>query len=495
VPLRAVDAESVVPSLRNSEEIQGNVLAAFNKDRQAFLLMTLPESPHSARAWLREICPAVVASTTRVVEDFNADFSEARRRARGHDPGHLTAAWVNVGFTFAGMKQLLVGQADGDVLLEDLNGWAGHGNTFEAFRDGPCARAAALGDVGESDPSGWRFGGPGQPEVSAVLTVAADRAVDLREQVDRLLEISERRGAVAGDRIDGATLPGRLRGHEHFGYKDGISQPGVRGFHPANAEGDERDGYPGARLIAAGEFVLGHVDEHERDPSAVPGWLRNASFQVFRLLRQDVPGWFAQARRMAQDMRGLLPPATLGAKLIGRWPSGTPLVDAPWRDDHSWTGDLDNGFDFADDPDGHTTPRFAHIRKAWPRNRRHDDDRHRIMRRGIPYGPPADPAIPGAASAERGLVFNAYCADFVDQFEYLQGQWLNDPAFPSSGDGSDPVCGTGAEVRLQLKASEDRLLPLSRFVHTRGTLYAIALSTSTLSALGDGQLKRSTYGG
>jgi hypothetical protein len=48
---------------------------------------------------------------------------------------------------------------------------------------------------------------------------------------------------------------------------------------------------------------------------------------------------------------------------------------------------------------------------------------------------------------------------------------------------------------LQLKASEDRLLPLSRFVHTRGTLYAIALSTSTLSALGDGQLKRSTYGG
>ena len=27
----------------------------------------------------------------------------------------------------------------------------------------------------------------------------------------------------------GDTLPGRLHGHEHFGFKDGVSQPGVRG--------------------------------------------------------------------------------------------------------------------------------------------------------------------------------------------------------------------------------------------------------------------------
>ena len=31
----------------------------------------------------------------------------------------------------------------------------------------------------------------------------------------------------------GDNLPGNLQGHEHFGFKDGISQPGIRGAVPA----------------------------------------------------------------------------------------------------------------------------------------------------------------------------------------------------------------------------------------------------------------------
>ena len=39
-------------------------------------------------------------------------------------------------------------------------------------------------------------------------------------------------GAEVLFRQDGATLLGPLRGHEHFGFRDGVSQPGVRGKLP-----------------------------------------------------------------------------------------------------------------------------------------------------------------------------------------------------------------------------------------------------------------------
>jgi hypothetical protein len=57
----------------------------------------------------------------------------------------------------------------------------------------------------------------------------------------------------------GETLPSKAIGHEHFGFKDGISQPGVWGYDsPDPGHPDEVAGKPGTDLIAAGTFVLGY---------------------------------------------------------------------------------------------------------------------------------------------------------------------------------------------------------------------------------------------
>ena len=87
-------------------------------------------------------------------------------------------------------------------------------------------------------------------------------------------------------------------------------------------------------------------------------------------------------------------PGLLAAKIVGRWPDGTPLSLSPDRPDPAVAGNPErvNDFRYADDPDGVRCPLGAHVRRTNPR----DNDgmfggklsnRHRIMRRGRPYGP------------------------------------------------------------------------------------------------------------
>src|SRR5215212_822087 len=98
--------------LRDSEEIQGNVLGAFNKDDMTFLLLNFTNQD-GARNWLKEVLPRV--TTTKELEDWNTEFSN-RRRASGQDP-NMQAVWVNVGLTIDGLRALA---DDFDSLDDDL---------------------------------------------------------------------------------------------------------------------------------------------------------------------------------------------------------------------------------------------------------------------------------------------------------------------------------------------------------------------------------------
>ena len=64
----------------------------------------------------------------------------------------------------------------------------------------------------------------------------------------------------------------------------------------------------------------GLQDGIEADPSRRPPWMVNGSFLAFRKLEQDVPAWMALVNKY-QDA-GCKSPDHLGAKLMGRWPSG-----------------------------------------------------------------------------------------------------------------------------------------------------------------------------
>ena len=464
--------------LRLSEEIQGNVLAAFNKDHQRFLLLRFGDA-QAARAWLGEVAPQV--ATTKQVEDWNEEFSRRRQEAGGVDPEDMKALWLNVGLTATGLVKL---SSNPDQMRNQLA-------AFPSFVATPRGQAAVLADSGDSDPSHWDFGGPSQPEIDAVLTVAADHPDALERKLDELRELRERNQVEEVFRQEGETLPGDLVGKEHFGFMDGISQPGVGQFHKPDPNNPEfREGKLGERLTPPGEFVIGYEKAPGSPAPEVPSWMRDGSFQVLRRLRQDVPGWNALIQERAQQAG--LTAEQLGARFVGRWKSGEPLSLSPDQDQRNVT----NAFDYEDDELGHKTPLFGHIRKTYPRTagQRFTEDSHRIMRRGIPYGKPFkaedDRAYGEGEDADRGLVFDMYCTDIGNQFEFMQKDWANNRGFPPDQEpphGPDPVIGTEGTVSLRSTQARQEL-DWRRFVHTRGGVYAFCPSKSALQQLAAGQV-------
>ena len=195
-------------------------------------------------------------------------------------------------------------------------------------------------------------------------------------------------------------LPGS---REHFGYADGFAQPALAGVDDAT---DRRigGGVPEAkgawRALAPGEFILGYEDEDTRvDPEhALPSapadpFGRSGTYMVWRKLYQDV-ALFRHVLREAAALYGGGDHEKLAAKVVGRWPNGTPLVvspDAPIADFDAQGRPRANAFRYAaEDPDGRRCPLGAHIRRTNPRDALGFDGllsfRHRIIRRGMPYG-------------------------------------------------------------------------------------------------------------
>ncbi|WP_274564772.1 Dyp-type peroxidase [Streptomyces spiramyceticus] len=481
-------------TLRESTEIQGDVLAGFKKDHVQLLFLKFDDAMR-ARTWLRRLKPRI--ATTRQVAAFNAAFSEARRNTGGDDPRALTAVWRSVSFTYGGMRTLT-----GKEPFPETS----DGTTQHAFKQGSAVRAGMLGDTGESSPENWLFGDSNAQPVHAVLTIAADKVEELRSALAQERQEASIHKVVIIFEQDGGTLAGDRRGKEHFGFKDGISEPAVKGFDPPDPERPEwKKGSPGTRIVPAGEFVIGE-ETVCGTPSGLPDWAKNGSFHVVRRLSQDVPGWWAQIGARLKELKAskaVPPEATtewLAARMVGRWRSGTPVAKCPHADMSSDPESAnDNNISFANDLEGEITPLFSHLRLTNPRDglalKKGDTpvpengklDARRIMRRGIPYGLPFDPA--GAAGhgpdAARGLVFVSYQADLVSQFEFIQKDWVNDTNFPERRPkvGADPMIGVTTDVTFVGKQ-----VRFEQFVRTEGAVYAFTPSLSTLDRLADGKL-------
>jgi Dyp-type peroxidase family len=472
-------------------EIQGNVVVGFNKDHTSYLFLALPDDQAQARSWLAELVGQV--ATAEEVKQFN-DLFRAIRRRRGDREGVVEAAWMNLAFTHEGLGQLGVAESELSQFPKE-------------FREGMRRRKKTIGDVGDNDPDRWP-NDLGRRTIHALMIVAADSADDLNREVLYFVRHAASRGVSLVFQQDGMTRPD-APGHEHFGFRDGVSQPGIRGLTGSSYPiGSDEDG-PHHDVVAGGEFVVGYPRERPptRDPaddplSPQPEWTENGSYLVFRRLRQDVKGFRdfldteAARQRTTVDL--------LGAKLVGRYRSGAPLVGAGDAAEDPGTTNADvlqrtriNAFGYSTDPQGTQVPRAAHIRKTYPRDQQVSDgelgERPRILRRGIPFGqsfrhgnPPdspvgADPQFPN----DRGLCFVCYQRSIRDQFELIQCTWVNQEAVPEAGDGVDPIASQASperKLRVPGAVADPVHLP-EQWVTTTGGEYFFSPSISALERL------------
>jgi Dyp-type peroxidase family len=360
----------------------------------------------------------------------------------------------------------------------------------EEFCAGMAARAERLGDDGPSAPGHWEPGLRGAGEGHLLLWVSGRRSDAVAERLDGLLDGVRDEQIV--HRQDTATLP---FGREHFGFSDGFAQPSVFGGFLPNRPGE---GVPQRfarwRLLRPGEIVLGYEDEDGVLPPAPPRPLhRNATFMVVRKLHQDVAMWRTWLRDAAERYAGG-DEEWLAAKIVGRWTDGTPTALVPDRPKRRTITSLHeiNAFRYGRDPEGLRCPVAAHIRRTNPRDGMAGGPartrRHRMIRRGMPYGPPlfgdTDDGV------DRGLWFVCFNASIARQFEVVQGVWANDGNVFGLGPGNrDFLIGgdtTGQPFVLPGSPPVRIPGPERPFVTVRGGEYLYVPSIRGLRAIGEG---------
>ncbi|HEV2156792.1 Dyp-type peroxidase [Bradyrhizobium sp.] len=366
----------------------------------------------------------------------------------------------------------------------------------QEFQQGMAARADRLGDVGDSAPARWDA--PFDKGVHALVVVSAMTVADRDAASTALLSELGENGLAAAGSIDAQLLPGpdgRLVPIEHFGYRDGITQPAIEGSGEPVLPGAGIPDADGWRALKAGEFVLGRPDETGAVPDLpTPANLSgNGSFVVLRKLHQHVWAFRDFLRRSATDDADA---ALLAAKMMGRWRSGAPVALAAAQDDPALAADpmRNNQFTYSDDLRGMNCPIGAHVRRLNPRSGLTGPNgasvhRHRLLRQGLPYGShlPADATADDGA--ERGAIMLLVNADIARQFEFVQKVWINDGDFAGLGSDKDPMIGgndgNGSFTIPRSGAPRRRLTGLPAFVSTRGGEYFFLPGIAALRSFAD----------
>lgn len=491
----------------NYSDVQGLLRFGYGRLNEACFLLLRIEDSAAARSWLGRV---PVATAQRL------------------DPQPATA--IQIAFTAQGLKAL-------DVPEDIIEGFSAE---FISGM-GEMNRSRRLGDIGDSAPSKWRWGGQSvEPHILVMLFAEAG-------ELDSLKATSIAEVSASGLRLLKCLETEQLDGYEPFGFRDGLSQPAIDWDGEAADNGADKLEY--GNFIALGEFLLGHRNEYgkytdrplidsRRDPKGElmeaqdqPGKKDvafNGTYLVFRQLRQDVRGFWRfldeQANSNAEARKAL------AEAMVGRTLDGKPLVPTT---DRRIPGvgaepeDALNQFTFDSDPKGTSCPLGAHIRRSNPRNadlpqgtkglfsrlirmlglgRTNSSDLiastrfHRIVRRGRDYGTgltleaALQPEPPG--DDERGLHFICLNANIARQFEFVQTAWINGTKFNGLSEESDPLLGNrepipGCPVTNTFSIPREegvrrRISDVPQFVTVRGGAYFFLPSLSALRYFANG---------
>ena len=287
----------------------------------------------------------------------------------------------------------------------------------------------------------------------------------------------------------------------HFGYTDGITYPAIRGGPEEYRPDHQRPCEPWL-------FVLREDAENYDVPEPRELGL-NGSFAVFKKVETDVVGF----EDFLQSNKDKIDPELLAAKMLGRWRNGVPLALSP--DTDSPAGGIPpeqlNNFEYVEadgtgDPKGIRCPVGAHIRRVNPRGQPvagqglpgGSNNSHRLIRRGLPYGPAYDPGEP-YDGIERGMLFHFIGSNIENQYEFVLRQWVNDSEFAGAvrlhPKSKDPLIGTQdpAESIFVIPQADGgppiEVTGLSSFLTTKAAAYVFLPSITAIkfiASLGEG---------
>jgi deferrochelatase/peroxidase EfeB len=326
--------------------------------------------------------------------------------------------------------------------------------SFGAFIAGAAARAELVGDTGASAPENWisAFGKGGDHVMVTLhainpeaMSTYSDRLSSLFAEGQAFKEAWRTDGMAWVEIVDGKPTP---CAKVPFGYTDGISMTTIRG-------GPERYTPDHQQPCEPWRFVLRDDAENYLVPEPRELGL-NGSFAAFKMIMTDVVGF----ENFLQSNKDKIDPELLAAKMCGRWRNGVPLALSP--ETASPPGGIPpeqlNNYEYVNadgsgDPKGLRCPVGAHMRRMNPRCQPitgqgqpgGSNNSHRLIRRGMPYGPNYDPTQPHDG-IERGLLGYFINSSIENQYEFVLGHWVNDSEFAGSvrlnPKSKDPLIGT-----------------------------------------------------
>jgi deferrochelatase/peroxidase EfeB len=155
--------------------------------------------------------------------------------------------------------------------------------------------------------------------------------------------------------------------------------------------------------------------------------------------------------------------------------------------------------DGSGDPKGLRCPVGAHIRRINPRGQPvigqgrsgGSNNTHRLIRRGMPYGPTYDPTKP-YDGIERGLLGYFINSSIENQYEFVLSQWVNDAEFAGSvrlpSKSRDPIIGTqNPEESIfaipQVNGPPIKITSFSSFITTRAAAYCFLPSITAMKLI------------
>jgi len=470
-------------------DIQGFILRGYRMPMVQHFLLTVG-APAAARKLLGRLVNGDESNTPQITtaEDWHVGFEPGPGDNPADPPRRKPDYCLNVGITWPGLMALEIRERVPTLAFK----------SFGAFTAGAAERAKLVGDTGPSAPENW-VGAFGKGSDHVLVTLHALSPEAMSSYSERLSALFAEDGAFREIwRADGMALMEMKDGKPvptskvHFGYTDGISMTTLRG-------GPERYHADHQQPCEPWLFVL--QDEAENYFVPEPRELGlNGSFAVFKMIMTDVVGF----EKFLQSNQDKIDPELLAAKICGRWRNGVPLALSPETD--SPPGGIPfeklNDYEYVNadgsgDPKGLRCPVGAHMRRINPRGQPvtgqgepgGSNNTHRLIRRGMPYGPIYDPKQP-YDGIERGLLGYFINSTIENQYEFVLGHWVNDSEFAGAvrlnPKAKDPMIGTQdpAESIFVIPqangAPSIKVTGFSTFVTTKAAAYCFLPSITAI---------------